>query len=188
MIVLTFAAFYFAWSLLFLVGDTHRIAIYRKCLCLTLFNLLLVLPALVHCSIRFVKTSSHFDRRLCIWHLLVNLACFEILFYLTHWMFHCSFLYKLFHWQHHVLRVPIGFGAIFAHPVEFAVCNFLPASIGFLLVTDVHMITLQIWAAIAASSVVITHALEGSHTVHHMLMNKNFGTLGIMDWLFGTNY
>ena len=59
-------------------------------------------------------------------------------------------------------------------------------SIGFYLLNDVHLLTIQTWVVLATSYVVLSHSIPNFHSKHHNVFVRNFGTLGIMDWIFKT--
>jgi len=119
---------------------------------------------------------------------------YEIFFFLTHWMAHFPSLYKHVHKIHHEWQSPIGMAAIYCHWLEHVVCNLIPLVAGpFILGT--HAATLWTWITFGLFTTVSHHSgyhfpwmvSSEFHDYHHLKFTQNFGVLGIMDTLFGTN-
>ena len=51
-------------------------------------------------------------------------------FYWLHRLFHCSYLYKTIHKQHHYYNPTIGIAATYAHPIEFFFVDLVPGGLG----------------------------------------------------------
>lgn len=89
---------------------------------------------------------------------------------------------------------PVAISAIYAHWVEHWLCNLTPIALGPLL-CGCHVWLIFVWVGIAL--VQTLHAHSGyhlpflsspeAHDAHHKLFNVNFGPLGLLDTLCGTN-
>ncbi len=186
-ILLSFWIPYFGFSMLFY--NRKDLESYHLCWRVVLFNTLVIFPILSSIALKFIQvTHTNFNGFHCSFQLLTNVTCFEVFFYLLHRMFHHPFFYK-FHKLHHIFVSTIAFGGLYAHPIDFICTNYLPGSFGFLLLSlffDIHLYTVMIWSMLAATYVTISHGIDNFHSNHHKLFLCNFGTLGIMDKMFGT--
>ena len=118
--------------------------------------------------------------------LALCLALFEIFFYYAHRITHkFEFLFKNIHAVHHQLREPIGFGALYVHPIEFIMCNLIPMSIGPIVLQTPLMNTLKIWLCLANVFIVATHSghIPNKHLEHHLTLKGTYGTTGFLDWI-----
>ena len=61
---------------------------------------------------------------------VVYVAVEEVGFYYGHRIMHHPMLYAPIHKMHHEFTAPIGCAAIYAHPIEHALCNLLPLIMG----------------------------------------------------------
>ncbi|XP_077988111.1 fatty acid hydroxylase domain-containing protein 2-like [Glandiceps talaboti] len=119
----------------------------------------------------------------------------EIFFYYSHRIIHhYPYLYKRIHKIHHEWTAPIGMTCIYAHPVEHILSNIMPLVSGpFLFKT--HLLSTWIWAVIGLVGTSIHHSgyhfpltlSPEFHDFHHAKFHYNFGLLGILDWLHGTD-
>ncbi|XP_046870389.1 fatty acid hydroxylase domain-containing protein 2 isoform X1 [Hypomesus transpacificus] len=118
----------------------------------------------------------------------------EFLFYYSHRLFHHPALYKHFHKQHHEWTAPIGVVSIYAHPMEHVFSNMMPAVVGSMLLGS-HISTTTLWYSLAFLSTNISHSgyhlpllpSPEFHDFHHLKFNQNFGVLGVLDRLHGTD-
>ncbi|XP_072040674.1 fatty acid hydroxylase domain-containing protein 2-like [Amphiura filiformis] len=126
--------------------------------------------------------------------LVIFLLFEEIGFYYSHRLFHHPRLYKHIHKRHHEWTAPIGITAIYAHPIEYIVANIIPAQIGPMLMGS-HIATIWMWYVMVVSSAVVAHCgyhlpflpSPEAHDFHHLKFTNNYGTLGILDRLHGTD-
>lgn len=121
----------------------------------------------------------------------------EILFYYGHRMLHQSYFYKKVHKVHHEFKSPIALVAIYCHPFEMLVANMLPLFSGFILLNS-HAYTQVLWLVFAVLGTQTHHcgvhwpwlALDHQptfHDLHHEKFNCNFGNVGLLDALHGTD-
>jgi fatty acid hydroxylase domain-containing protein 2 len=110
------------------------------------------------------------------------------------------------HKQHHLFTAPVALAAVYAHPFEVATSNVLPLVLGPLLLRA-HLFTVVVWYTFAILGVQVHHCgyelfprqrigfpvqQPEFHDWHHQHGGGapgggNYGTLGIFDWLHGTD-
>jgi len=127
-------------------------------------------------------------------HLVIMLLVEEFGFYYTHRLFHTYFFYK-YHKIHHEFYNPIGIAALYCHLSEFLLTNLLP--LGMAPIVSSHLISpidvnlLYFWIFCATLNTVLEHSNLAKnpirrHYYHHVNGKKNYGVLGILDWMHGT--
>lgn len=127
------------------------------------------------------------------WQMAVTLFFQELLFYSSHRLLHHPRIYKYIHKLHHQWTAPFAIAATYAHPVEHIVSNMLPLSFGPLITRMNPLLTL-LWTTVGLLNTMSVHSgyqlpfmpCSDSHDLHHKLFDCQYGTLGVLDWLFET--
>ena len=109
-------------------------------------------------------------------------------------MFHKQrYLYKNIHYKHHKWVQPVAISALYAHPIELIICNYMPLLIGF-FITKFNFYGALIMIAIGTLNALYVHSgynfiivKKPKHYQHHRIYNKQYGVLGILDRIHKTN-
>lgn len=132
------------------------------------------------------------------WELLRDLTLMvlieEVLFYGVHFALHQRPFFARFHHVHHRFRQSIGIATHYVHPVEHFLGNLLPIFAAVLL-TNAHVVTTFVWVTLAVTNAIHTHSdynfpwmsYAADHDWHHYRARGNYGTIGLLDRIFGTD-
>ncbi|KAL4820744.1 hypothetical protein BDW67DRAFT_180305 [Aspergillus spinulosporus] len=118
----------------------------------------------------------------------------EISFYYVHRALHHPSIYAYIHKMHHKYITPVAFAAEYAHPVEHILANVLPITLPLYL-KGAHFLSMmffgifELWEAAADHSGYDFLKLPPAelHDLHHEKFRVNYGTIGLMDWIHGTD-
>ncbi|OLL21819.1 Fatty acid hydroxylase domain-containing protein 2 [Neolecta irregularis DAH-3] len=129
-------------------------------------------------------------------HLTISVIIRDILFYYGHVALHSRYLYKFIHKQHHAFTAPMGMSAMYCHPVEHLVSNFIPVIVGPGLLGS-HILVVWLFVIMESVAAVSTHSgyhlpgilREASrfHDYHHEFFTGNYGSREWLDYLHGTD-
>ncbi|KAI8798362.1 fatty acid hydroxylase domain-containing protein 2 [Biomphalaria glabrata] len=174
---------------------------FLKALKVALFNQIFVGIPVLSCTVstmRWMGSTWSAEELPSVNRVLLELAVFavveEIGFYYSHRLLHHPRLYKYIHKKHHEWTAPVGIVSIYAHPVEHVFANLVPPGLGPILMGS-HLFTAWLFWAIAIVSTTIDHSgyrlpvflSPDFHDFHHLKFNTNYGVLGILDRLHGTD-
>lgn len=124
---------------------------------------------------------------------LISLLLREALFYYSHRLLHTPYLYVRIHKKHHKFTAPIALAAQFAHPIEQIFANALPISLPPQLLRS-HVVTFWVFLSYELFMTATVHSgydffnnKARMHDLHHEKFNLNYGSIGLLDWVHGTN-
>eukprot|EP00927_Polykrikos_kofoidii_P042433 TRINITY_DN3637_c0_g1_i2.p1 TRINITY_DN3637_c0_g1~~TRINITY_DN3637_c0_g1_i2.p1 ORF type:complete len:365 (-),score=42.77 TRINITY_DN3637_c0_g1_i2:142-1155(-) len=133
-------------------------------------------------------------------HMIYYLLWNEVLFFYGHWMMHANtWLYRKVHKIHHEFTAPCALAAIYCHPVEFVISDFIPLGVGCFLLNS-HAFTFCVWCVFAVLGTQTHHCgfrwpwiaswdhQPNFHDMHHQRFTVNFGQFGFLDTLHDTKY
>ncbi|XP_065331653.1 fatty acid hydroxylase domain-containing protein 2-like [Cloeon dipterum] len=120
--------------------------------------------------------------------------CHEFAFYYSHRLLHHGLLYKMIHKRHHQWTAPIAVIAIDCHPVEHVLANVGPVLVGPAIVGS-HPLTAWFWFSYVTFQTLNGHSgyhwpwfqSPEFHDYHHLKFNQNYGSIGFLDYLHGTD-
>lgn len=117
----------------------------------------------------------------------------EAFFYYSHRLFHHPYFYVRIHKKHHRFTAPIALAAQFAHPIEQIFANALPISVPPQIVGS-HVVTFWVFLAWELFNTATVHSgydffrnKAKMHDLHHEKFNLNYGSIGLLDWVHGTD-
>ncbi|KAL2827499.1 hypothetical protein BJY01DRAFT_261876 [Aspergillus pseudoustus] len=171
------------------------------CVKVTLFNHVWIVA--VHAALTYAagfdKAMLNLDPTIPGWQTIVTdfifgLLAREISFYYVHRALHHPSIYAHIHKMHHKYITPVAFAAEYAHPIEHLLANVLPITLPLYL-KGAHFVSIMIftvfelWEAAADHSGYDFLKLPPAemHDLHHEKFRVNYGTIGLMDWIHGTD-
>ncbi|KAI9925461.1 hypothetical protein ASPWEDRAFT_41549 [Aspergillus wentii DTO 134E9] len=118
----------------------------------------------------------------------------EVIYYYNHRLLHSSSrLYIQIHKKHHQFTAPFALATQFAHPLEHLLTNVLPVTLPPEMLGS-HVLTFWISMALHLFSAVTVHSgydffnnMAKAHDLHHEKFNLHYGTMGLLDWIHGTD-
>jgi methylsterol monooxygenase len=131
---------------------------------------------------------------------LVGVLVNEIAFFYGHWLLHASpFLYRQVHKVHHEFKAPCAFAAVYCHPIELVLSDFIPLSAGIILFNqNLYNAAVFITFAVLGTQThhcgfrwpwIPSHGNQPDfHDTHHEKNHCNYGNMGFLDALHGTSF
>lgn len=112
------------------------------------------------------------------------LTIYEVWFYHMHRLMHTKHL-KRYHAVHHNHEMSAK-SALVCHPIEYIVGFTGPALLAPYLMTSSWLLT-WLWLCLGTVKVARAHDPgKTNHDLHHRYGNVNYGTLDVLDWVYGT--
>lgn len=117
----------------------------------------------------------------------------EIVFYYIHRLFHHPSLYPKIHKPHHRFTAPVALAAQYATLTEHLLANVFPIVLPPMIIRS-HIVTFWIFLAIELAETTAVHSgfdflgkSARAHDSHHEKFMVHFGTVGLLDWIHGTD-
>mmetsp|Transcript_15059 Transcript_15059/g.17503 ORF Transcript_15059/g.17503 Transcript_15059/m.17503 type:complete len:151 (+) Transcript_15059:2-454(+) len=114
-------------------------------------------------------------------------------------LFHASsWCYRHIHKVHHEFPAPNGLAALYCHPAELYIADFLPLGAGAFCINS-SCSTLLLWCFFAVLATMTHHSgyrwpwtisidhQPNFHDFHHEKFITNYGNLGFLDTIHGTD-
>ncbi|CAN6656637.1 hypothetical protein TRVA0_029S00650 [Trichomonascus vanleenenianus] len=126
-------------------------------------------------------------------HIIICALLREAGFYYSHRLFHHRLFYARIHKFHHKFVAPMAFASQYAHPIEHIVANILPIVLppqllhAHILTAWVFLASQLIETATVHSGYDFFHSVAKKHDLHHEKFMMNFGAIGVLDWIHGTD-
>jgi sterol desaturase/sphingolipid hydroxylase (fatty acid hydroxylase superfamily) len=126
---------------------------------------------------------------------VIGLAVRELLFYYTHRLFHHPALYVRVHKRHNEFAAPVAFAAQHATFTEHVFANTLPVVVAH-MTRHTHIVSFWCFMGWETLQSALDHSgfdfgvlwrQQQRHDRHHELFGGNYGSLGVLDWVHGTN-
>ena len=126
------------------------------------------------------------------WQLPVCMLLREVMFWHFHRLLHHPFFYAPIHKFHHRFTAPVALAAQYAHPFEHILANILPVSTPPQILRA-HIVTNWMFLALVLLETVMVHSgydfaggIARMHDLHHEKFVGNYGTIGLLDEVYGT--
>jgi len=182
---------------------------FKVCWNVVIGQVFVIVPYAICCAYLGLHTPLGLDfpvelpsgRRLCL-ETVFFILFDELVFFYSHWMLHSKLFgfnfYTRIHKIHHEFTAPIGLVASYCHPIEMLISNALPLTFGAAVI-NAHIYSILSWTAFAVLGTQFHHCgyrwpwvipLDHNpdfHDFHHQKFTCNYGLLGWLDTLHGTN-
>lgn len=128
-------------------------------------------------------------------HFIVWNILLEFYFYYAHKYMHVNkTLFNYVHGLHHEINADNLFDAQYVHPLEtlfVTIPSFwlYPFLVNYLYPGSNNLYTLMLMSVLSTINSFRAHYVKNHwHNAHHQYPNTNFGTIGFIDWYYGTSH